>query len=78
MHDAKTHLSRYIAELQEGDSILVCRRNVPVAEIRPVTAARRQVPQPGLWKGKIEVPAEFFEPLPEELLDAFSGAGGEA
>ncbi|BAP57041.1 hypothetical protein THII_2744 [Thioploca ingrica] len=27
----------------------------------------------GLAKGKLSIPDSFFEPLPEELLDAFEG-----
>lgn len=73
MHDAKTHLSRYIADLDEGDRLLICRRNVPVAEVRPIKGKPREVAEPGRWEGRIEVPPEFFDPLPEDLLEAFSG-----
>ena len=31
IHEAKTHLSRYLARLAEGELILLCKRNVPVA-----------------------------------------------
>jgi len=27
----------------------------------------------GLAKGQLEIPASFFEPLPEDILDAFEG-----
>lgn len=70
MHEAKTHLSKYLAKLKQGDVIVLCRRNTPVAEIRALPAARRKPRPLGLAKG-FEVPAAFFEPLPEELLDAF-------
>ena len=40
MHEAKTHLSRYVARLREGEAILLCRRNEPVAEIRALPRAR--------------------------------------
>lgn len=71
MHEAKTHLSRYIARVEAGEKILLCRRNEPVAEIRPVPRARRK-PRPfGLDRGKFEVPESFFDPLPDEFIDAF-------
>lgn len=70
MHEAKTHLSNFLAKLKQGDVIALCRRNTPVAEIRALPAARRKPRPLGLAKG-FEVPASFFEPLPEELLDAF-------
>ena len=34
IHEAKTHLSRYLQELVAGETIVLCRRNVPIAEIR--------------------------------------------
>ena len=75
VHDAKTHLSRYLELLESGKAkaVVVCRRNVPVAEIRPLRR-RGGKPRPiGLAKGKFRVPKSFFKPLPEDLLDAFHG-----
>ena len=34
--DAKTHLSRYLRRVKQGEVVVLCRRNVPVAEIRPL------------------------------------------
>jgi len=73
IHEAKTHLSRYLARLAEGELILLCKRNVPVAEIRPVRQPRTERRPVGLAKDRFEVTPAFFEPLPEELLDAFEG-----
>jgi antitoxin (DNA-binding transcriptional repressor) of toxin-antitoxin stability system len=73
IHEAKTHLSRYLARLAEDETILLCKRNVPVAEIRPVRRPRTERRPVGLAKGRFEVPPEFFEPLPSELLEAFEG-----
>ena len=72
MHQAKAHLSRYLAKLKQGEVIVLCSRDVPVAEIRSLPAARRKPRPIGLAKG-FEVPASFFEPLPEEELEAFEG-----
>lgn len=76
IHEAKTHLSRYLARIEEGEVILLCRRNVPIAEIRPVAKAQREERPIGLDKGRLKVPPEFFEPLPDELLEAFEGQRG--
>ena len=72
MHDAKTNLSHYVAELKPGDVLVLCNRNRPVAEIRPIVRKRRK-PRIGWAKGEFTVPKEFFDPLPEEILDAFEG-----
>ena len=73
MHEAKTHLSHYLKEVEHGETILLCRRNQPVAEIRPLAAHRHKPRAIGLAKGKFKVPASFFEDLPEETLALFRG-----
>jgi len=73
IHEAKTHLSRYLARLARGESILLCKRNIPVAEIRPIPTHRKAKRPIGLAKGKFKIPPEFFEPLPSDILDSFYG-----
>ncbi len=73
IHEAKTHLSRYLSRLASGERILLCKRNVPIAEIRPVEQPRTRRRPVGLARDRFEVPPEFFEPLPSELLEAFEG-----
>jgi antitoxin (DNA-binding transcriptional repressor) of toxin-antitoxin stability system len=73
IHEAKTHLSRYLAMLSNGQSVLLCKRNRPIAEIRPLPATRQGKRPVGLAKGAFKVPREFFEPLPDEMLKRFTG-----
>ena len=74
IHEAKTHLSRYLARLEQGETILLCRRNVPIAEIRPVPGRGRQRPI-GLCKGLFEIPPEFYGPIyTDEELDEIHSA----
>ena len=75
IHEAKTHLSRYLDRLGRGEIIVLCKRNVPIAEIRPLRPVRTEPRPVGLAKGTFSVPARFFEPLPDELLGAFEGDG---
>jgi len=72
MHDAKTHLSRYLAELPPGGTLLLCNRNEPVAEIRSLVRKAAK-PRIGVARGQFTVPDSFFEPLPEEILKSFQG-----
>ena len=73
MHEAKTHLSRYVAQLQEGETILLCRRNEPVAEIRALPRASGKPRPIGLARGQFTVPDSFFEPLPDDVIESFEG-----
>jgi antitoxin (DNA-binding transcriptional repressor) of toxin-antitoxin stability system len=76
IHEAKTHLSRYLARILRGETIILMKRNVPIAEIRPLPRARKAARPIGLLKGKIKVPRKFFEPLPEEVLRSFEKGDG--
>ena len=71
--EAKAHFSRYIESVERGETVTVCRRNVPVAEIRPLPQPLRDLRPVGIDRG-MEVPASFFEPLPDDLLADFEGA----
>ncbi len=68
LHDAKTHLSEYLAK---GEVIIVCKRNIPIAEIRPLpTRAKNRRPF-GLAKKMVKILPSFYEPLPDDLIDTF-------
>jgi antitoxin (DNA-binding transcriptional repressor) of toxin-antitoxin stability system len=77
VHEAKTHLSRYLRRLeQEGETIVLCRHNRPIAEIRPLGEGKRRRRVFGLDEGRIVLRPEFFEPLDEETLGYFGGERG--
>jgi len=72
--EAKTHLSTYLDRVEAGETIVVCRHNKPVAELRAVSPEGSRRPRvAGLDKGKLTVGPEFFEPLPPEMMRAFTG-----
>jgi antitoxin (DNA-binding transcriptional repressor) of toxin-antitoxin stability system len=73
IHDAKTNLSRYLAELSPGETLVICNRNQPVAELRLLPRKGVRKPRIGVAKGKFVVPDSFFEPLPDDILNAFNG-----
>jgi len=72
IYEAKVHLSALVDRVAEGETVLICRRNVPAAELRPVPKPRRTRRPVGLVRG-FTVPASFFESLPPDLIDAFEG-----
>ncbi len=73
--EAKTHLSHYLESVEKGEVVVLCRRNIPIAEIRPIPQPPSQPRPVGIDRG-MTLPPSFFEPLPTDLLDAFEG--GEA
>jgi prevent-host-death family protein len=70
VHEAKTHLSRLLREVAEGREIEVTNRNRVVARIVPPAAPKKK-PLLGALKGKIKFDDSFFDPLPEDELNAW-------
>ncbi len=73
IHAAKTHLSKYLTRVAAGETVVLCNRNVPVAEIRPVPRRRTTRRPVGLARGTFQVTSAFFEPLSEAELGAWTG-----
>jgi antitoxin (DNA-binding transcriptional repressor) of toxin-antitoxin stability system len=71
--EAKAQFSKYLKKVEEGETVILARRNRPVAEIRRVLVKRRRRRPIGLCAGEFVVPSDFDTPLPDELLDAFEG-----
>jgi len=70
--EAKARLSECIDAVQKGEQVVICRRNRPVAELRAITMARTR-PRPLGGAKDLEIPESFFEPLPDDVLNAFYG-----
>ena len=73
IHEAKTHLSRYLERVEKGETVILCRHNRPIAEIRPLSGASGKSRSLGVDRGKFTLGKAFFKPLPKELLSAFTG-----
>ncbi|RLB39873.1 MAG: type II toxin-antitoxin system Phd/YefM family antitoxin [Deltaproteobacteria bacterium] len=71
IYEAKTNLSKYLKRVAKGETVVLCKRNVPVAEIRPLSHNRKSPRPIGLAKGLFDIPPEFYEPLPPEVLHSF-------
>ncbi len=72
IRELKANLSALIERVVAGETIIVAKRNEPVAELRPI-ARRSAAPMLGNPVIGLRVPSEFFDPLPEEFLAAFDG-----
>lgn len=69
VHEAKTNLSRLLRRVAAGEEIVIERAGKPIAKLVPV---EQRVPRElGMDEGVYEVPDDFDEPLPDEILDLF-------
>ena len=71
VHEAKTHLSRLLAQVEAGEDVMIARNGKPVAKL--VLINQRGKPVFGSMKGLIELDDSFFDPLPEEELQLWEG-----
>lgn len=70
VHQAKTHLSRLLDRVVDGEEIVIAKSGRPVAKlVRFLSEPRR----PGRLKGKIRMASDFDDPLPESIAAAFRG-----
>ncbi len=76
VNEAKARLSEYLTRVERGETVIICRRNKPVAELRPVTGMPARPRPMGLAAGRVRIPKAFFEPLDEDLRERFEGKGG--
>lgn len=63
VHDAKTNLSKLIADALAGVDVVIARGSVPAVRLVPVAPRGRR--RFGALKGKIGLDKRFNEPLPD-------------
>ena len=68
VHQAKTHLSRLLNEVAEGEEIEITNRGRVVARLVP---AERRMPNYGFAAGQVWIAEDFDAPLPEDVLARF-------
>jgi prevent-host-death family protein len=70
VHDAKTHLSRLLEQALSGEEVIIMRSGKRLVRLTPVDLAPvyRKL---GSAKGDFVVPADFDEPLSDDVLAEF-------
>lgn len=64
IHEAKTHLSRLLQKVAEGEEVIIARAGVPVARLIAVPRAEETRPL-GIARGEIWMADDFDAPMPE-------------
>lgn len=76
VHEAKTRLSAVLAEVERsGETFVICRNGVPVAELVPHRQRDRLTPHPVM--GRFEIGYDPTEPLDEADWPDAGVASGE-
>lgn len=69
-HEAKTHLSRLLARVANGEEIIIAKSGKAIARLVPVKRDT-QKRSAGTDQGKAWISDDFDAPLPEELQSFF-------
>lgn len=76
-HEAKTHLSKLLDRVAQGEEIVIGRAGKPIAKLIPYEPpAKRRVP--GAWKGKIWLAPDWdSDETNEDIAKLFYGEDDE-
>ena len=67
IHEAKTNLSSLIQQAEAGEDIVIMRAGKPVARL--VQYEELEPRKLGIFKGKIKIPKDFDDPMPDDWFD---------
>ena len=72
IHAAKSQLSRLLDAAVAGEDVIIAKAGKPIARLVPIEPGkeRRKL---GLLAGKLHVPNDFDDPLPDDVLADFEG-----
>jgi prevent-host-death family protein len=69
IHEAKTHLSRLLEQVSDGEEVILAKAGKPIARIISYEKEKARPRRPGMVKGRFD--DRFFHPLPEDELRAW-------
>ena len=70
IHEAKTHFSRILTRVGNGEEVIISKAGKPIARLVPITEKPAQR-TPGKAKGKIVLEKDFDAPLPDFIIKGF-------
>jgi antitoxin (DNA-binding transcriptional repressor) of toxin-antitoxin stability system len=77
IYDAKTHFSEMIEQVvNQGKSFVIAKSGVPMAGLVPIEEPSRKKFVFGCMEGKITLSPDFFDPLPDEIIQLFEKGVG--
>jgi prevent-host-death family protein len=74
IHEAKTHLSRLIDEVENGEPFIIAKAGKPKAQVIPIRASKKEAMQRiGFMKGMYKAPDDIKTPFAAEIEEMFYG-----
>jgi prevent-host-death family protein len=73
INEIKAKLSEYLDKVMAGETVIICKRNVPIAEIKAIEQPKKGQRPLGLARGQVIIHDSFFDPMTEEELALWEG-----
>lgn len=74
MHEAKTHLSKLVARVEDGEEIVITRAGRPAAKLVPMPPEKAGKRKLGGWEGAFDVPSlEEWAEMKRQTAREFEG-----
>ncbi|OUC15831.1 MAG: antitoxin [Alkalinema sp. CACIAM 70d] len=68
--EATANIAQLLDRVLQGEEIIIAEAGQPIARITP-TQRQSQPRVPGQYAGKLTIPTDFNDPLPEDILNGF-------
>jgi antitoxin (DNA-binding transcriptional repressor) of toxin-antitoxin stability system len=63
----------YLQRVKAGETLVILEANERVAEIKPILPSKAPLRPYALCAGEFQVPEDFDDPLPDEVIALFEG-----
>jgi prevent-host-death family protein len=80
IHEAKTHLSRLVEKVADGEPFVIAKAGKPKAQVVPIGTLKKPKKRIGFMKGMYTLPANFEQidrQLDKDIEELFLGKGEE-
>lgn len=71
IYEAKSHFSRLLEQVSQGDSVIIAKSGKPLAKLVPLDSSTHSPFQFGSLLGQIKTSDDFDAPLADDVLDLF-------
>lgn len=70
IHEAKTNLSRLLSQVEKGEEVIIAKAGKPIAVLTKIDdyESKRKL---GRDEGLFDVPEDFDDPLPDDIIKDF-------
>ena len=75
MHEAKTHLSKLVAQAVAGEPFVIAKAGKPMVKVEVVSEEKPKLQRLGFLEGKCTIPDDFNTIMADEIEEMFYGVG---